>query len=386
MWITEKLDITAGLRNRKFHIGQCEWEAMVRNKGNRWVFPLAPTARGCAKLEEYFGEVGNCDLEVSATQADFEAIAEVAQVAVSRQDRRNGRTIATEVATRKLKDMFSDYMTKAVDISPHQWERRKKENAERHERGWEVKLERRKSLGCGSGQKIEELEDRMVISGKYRKQLKEQKREMTSQERARRERITTSRKRLQWLNQEDYIIDLKQHPSMGGSQKREGYATLPRNWELWNWDRPGRRDATRRRSNRRNRDGPSLRSRNRCEWGKWRGGEESIIKPRGRVVASSLGWNRFRLGILLIEYSETGNSENPRNRTRCYYVSLRFKRMLKCTFDYLTTMFSGVLIFRMRRIRRGFRSESVKYLRNRHCQQLNIVYLGLAFQRNCLNH
>ena len=69
----------------------------------------------------------------------------------------------------------------------------------------------------------------MVISGKYRKQLKEQKREMTSQERARRERITTSRKRLQWLNQEDYIIDLKQHPSMGGSQKREGYATLPRN-------------------------------------------------------------------------------------------------------------------------------------------------------------
>ena len=65
------LDISAGSGNRKFQIWKGEWQAMARNAKNRCVFPLVPTALGYAKLEEYFGEMGNCDLEVLASQADF---------------------------------------------------------------------------------------------------------------------------------------------------------------------------------------------------------------------------------------------------------------------------------------------------------------------------
>ena len=38
---------------------------------NRWVFPRVTTALGYAESGDYFGKVGNCDLEVLAVKADI---------------------------------------------------------------------------------------------------------------------------------------------------------------------------------------------------------------------------------------------------------------------------------------------------------------------------
>ena len=67
------LDITAVFGKRKPHCGQGEWHVATRNKKNRRVSPLPPTARGCARLGggDYFAEIQNCD------HADFAEIAEV---------------------------------------------------------------------------------------------------------------------------------------------------------------------------------------------------------------------------------------------------------------------------------------------------------------------
>ena len=62
--IITKMRITDDSGRRNFHDGQGGWGAVTRNGGNRWVFPLSPTARGFTKLEEYFAKMGNCDLEV----------------------------------------------------------------------------------------------------------------------------------------------------------------------------------------------------------------------------------------------------------------------------------------------------------------------------------
>ena len=51
--IIGKLDITVGFGKRKFHIGMGEWRVATRNRANRCVIPLVPTARGYAKSEEY---------------------------------------------------------------------------------------------------------------------------------------------------------------------------------------------------------------------------------------------------------------------------------------------------------------------------------------------
>ena len=72
-----KLDIAVCSGKRKSHIGQCEWGMVTRNKKNRSVLPLPPTASGCAKSEEYFANVRNCDLEVAATHLDIEDIDDV---------------------------------------------------------------------------------------------------------------------------------------------------------------------------------------------------------------------------------------------------------------------------------------------------------------------
>ena len=42
--------------------------------------PPFPTARGYTKLEEYFAEMGNFDLEVLSARADFEVVSGVKEV------------------------------------------------------------------------------------------------------------------------------------------------------------------------------------------------------------------------------------------------------------------------------------------------------------------
>ena len=66
-----QLCIEADFGRRTIHVGQGEWQVVPRNAGNRWVFPLAQTARGYTKLEVYVAQVGNCDLKVLATRGDF---------------------------------------------------------------------------------------------------------------------------------------------------------------------------------------------------------------------------------------------------------------------------------------------------------------------------
>ena len=78
--------------------------------------PPFPTARGYTKLEEYFAEMGNFDLEVLAVKADFGEMPEVKKVSVSTRERRQNRmnTIARSVGN--LKDMFISYLTKSVNM------------------------------------------------------------------------------------------------------------------------------------------------------------------------------------------------------------------------------------------------------------------------------
>ena len=64
-----------------------EWQATARNMENRGYF-LFPQHRAVThNLWNISGEMGNCYLDVLATHADFEEIAEVKKVSVSRQDR-----------------------------------------------------------------------------------------------------------------------------------------------------------------------------------------------------------------------------------------------------------------------------------------------------------
>ena len=58
-----KLRLVVDFGKRYFHCGQGEWQAIVRNGENRWVFPLTPTVRGYAKLEEYFANTDNVILK-----------------------------------------------------------------------------------------------------------------------------------------------------------------------------------------------------------------------------------------------------------------------------------------------------------------------------------
>ena len=53
-----------------FQFGQSEWEAAdMNNNKNRWVFPLDPTVRGYAKMDEYSQQMGNLEIEVLAAKA-----------------------------------------------------------------------------------------------------------------------------------------------------------------------------------------------------------------------------------------------------------------------------------------------------------------------------
>ena len=107
--------ITSYFGKRNFHIGQGEWDAVARKVGHQWVFPLAPTAGGYAKLGEYFADVGNYDLEVLSTQPDFEEIPDVAKVPDSNKEGKN-RTNIIENDVANLKDTFARSITRGVNM------------------------------------------------------------------------------------------------------------------------------------------------------------------------------------------------------------------------------------------------------------------------------
>ena len=69
MELVRKLSLTVGFGKRYFHVAQGEWHVAVRNCECRWVYPLAPTARGCAKLAAYFSKIINFEVEVSEVDA-----------------------------------------------------------------------------------------------------------------------------------------------------------------------------------------------------------------------------------------------------------------------------------------------------------------------------
>ena len=54
--IIGQLIITVGFGKREFHIGHGEWQVVTRNEKIDG-YPLVPTARGYAKLGEYFAKL-----------------------------------------------------------------------------------------------------------------------------------------------------------------------------------------------------------------------------------------------------------------------------------------------------------------------------------------
>ena len=57
MSIIRKLCIAVDFGDRYLRIGQGEWKAMTYNGWDLWVLPLVATARGYAKLGEYFAKM-----------------------------------------------------------------------------------------------------------------------------------------------------------------------------------------------------------------------------------------------------------------------------------------------------------------------------------------
>ena len=78
--IITKLRITVDVGQRNIHVSHGGWRVMTRSGWNRLVCPLAPTARGYTKLEEYFAKMGNSDLDVLSTRADFSDISDAIRV------------------------------------------------------------------------------------------------------------------------------------------------------------------------------------------------------------------------------------------------------------------------------------------------------------------
>ena len=79
-------------------------------------------------------------------------------------------------------------------------------------------------------------------------------------------------------------------------------------------------------------------------------GEKSIIKPKRRMGASHLEkgedlGRKYSLASIL----KSGIDDNP-EANRVLLGGLSFKRMLKCTFNHLTTMIFGVFIHRVKLI------------------------------------
>ena len=154
---------------------------MTCNKKNRWVFHLAPTARDYAKLEVYFTKMKYWEFEVSAARADFGDISGVKEVSVSRQGWGKNRTDVIEYSIYRLKDMFSGYRKKEVNMFPNDVNTGNGkitnvlEEIEKLNYNEEGRLELEKNIG--------ELGNRIGISGENpEKKPKEQRKEPESQE------------------------------------------------------------------------------------------------------------------------------------------------------------------------------------------------------------
>ena len=91
-------------------------EAMARNTKNRWVYPLAPTARGYTTLEGYSVKMGNYDLVSIGAHADFDSILDVRRVSTSKQERRRNRINYVESAIAHMEDTFTSCSKKAVNM------------------------------------------------------------------------------------------------------------------------------------------------------------------------------------------------------------------------------------------------------------------------------
>ena len=79
------LRLSDGFGNLYFHVGKREWKTLVRNAGNRLVYPLVPTARSYAKSEERFAKMRNFAIAVLSSQADCDF--DLQNVATSKQGR-----------------------------------------------------------------------------------------------------------------------------------------------------------------------------------------------------------------------------------------------------------------------------------------------------------
>ena len=86
-----KLQLTVDFRSERFQVGQGEWEAMTFNDERHWVFPLVPNACAYAKLDDYFREMQNKQIEVLQTQWGFLGPQEVRKVSKSKQNRERNR-------------------------------------------------------------------------------------------------------------------------------------------------------------------------------------------------------------------------------------------------------------------------------------------------------
>ena len=88
--------------------------------GDRWVFPLVPTACSYAKLDEYFGKFWKAEIEVMQTQGDCGEHLEVGEVAKSKNRRLmskmgNSKAIGADVED-AIRNTFSKWRTLFLDV------------------------------------------------------------------------------------------------------------------------------------------------------------------------------------------------------------------------------------------------------------------------------
>ena len=71
MDIVKKLDSAVNFGGDQVMVGQSDWEMMTFNAKHRWVFPLVRTDCAYNKLNEYFGNMRDANIEVPQVQGDF---------------------------------------------------------------------------------------------------------------------------------------------------------------------------------------------------------------------------------------------------------------------------------------------------------------------------
>ena len=81
---------------------------MTRKEENRRISPLAPTARGCGKLEEYVAKMRNFDLEAIEAKSRFGYMSDVTGVSFSKQERGATGLNNIDDAMASLEDMLTN--------------------------------------------------------------------------------------------------------------------------------------------------------------------------------------------------------------------------------------------------------------------------------------